>query len=131
MPLELVTLEEALVQIRGDEETDEPWLTTFIPAISEAVRLWLKEDWRLYMHERDTNGQIVVDSGGMPVPLEENGQFVVHPTVRAAVLIEIASQYRFREGEGDNAVESHQGHGYMLSKTATALLSGLRRTTVA
>jgi hypothetical protein len=131
MALELVSVEEAVLQIRGDADIDGPWLQVFIPAISEAVRSWLKDDWRLYTPERDSNGDIVLDSSGDAVPLEDSVGPVIHPTVRAAVLIEIASQYRFREGEGDNAVESHQGHGYVLSKAATALLSGLRRTTVA
>jgi len=129
--LELVTAEEAVLQFRGDEDVDGPWLELFIPAISEAVRSWLKDDWRLYLPSRDSSGEIVVDSGGEPIPeVDVNGP-VVQPAVRAAVLLEIASQYRFREGEGDNRVESHQGHGYVLSRAATALLSGLRKTTVA
>jgi hypothetical protein len=131
MALELVSVDEAVLQIRGDAAVDGPWLDVFIPSVSEAVRSWLKDDWRLYLPERDSNGDVVLDSGGDPIPLEDSAGPVIHPTVRAAVLIEIASQYRFREGEGDNAVEAHQGHGYVLSKAATALLSGMRRTTVA
>lgn len=129
--LELVTVDEAIQQFRGDEDADADWLAVFIPAVSEAVRAWLKDDWRLYLPSRDSSGAIIMDDDGNPVPTEESGGPVVHPTVKAAVLIEIASQFRFREGEGDNSVEAHQGHGYTLSKTATALLNGLRKTTVA
>lgn len=129
--LELVSVEEAVEQIRGDLAVDSSWLGVFIPAVSEAVRSWLKDDWRLYQHERDSNGEIVEDSSGIPVAEEDSSGPVVNPLVRAAVLVEIASQYRFREGEGENAVESHQGYGYVLSKTATALLSGIRKSTVA
>jgi hypothetical protein len=128
--LELVTVEEAVIQCRGDEEIDEPWLSVFIPAVSEAVRTWLKDDWRIYLPARDSFGDIIVDSDGVPIPEEEAGVPVVHPTVRVAVLLEIASQYRFREGEGDNRVESHHGHGYVLSRAATSLLNGLRKSTV-
>lgn len=128
--LELVSVEEAVEQIRGDITVDSSWLGVFIPAVSEAVRSWLKDDWRLYQPELDSNGDVVEDSSGEPIPLEDSNGPVVSPLVRAAVLVEIASQYRFREGEGENAVESHQGHGYVLSKTATALLSGLRKSTV-
>src|SRR5688572_871076 len=113
--LELVTPEEAIQQIRGDLDIDGPWLETFIPAVNEAVRSWLKDDWRLYLLERDSSGAVIVDSSGIPIPQEDSAGPLVHPSVKAAVLIEIASQYRFREGEGDNAVESHQGHGYILS----------------
>jgi hypothetical protein len=128
--LELVTVEEAIDHIRGDEDADEAWLEVFIPAVSEAVRLWLKDNWRLYVPMRDSDGNIVVDDDGNPVPEGGSDGYTVHPTVRAAVLIEIANQYRFREGEGDTRVEAHAGYGYTLSRGATALLSGLRKPTV-
>lgn len=128
--LELVTAEEAVIQFHGDEDIDGPWLDIFIPAISEAVRSWLKDDWRLYIPARDSSNAVILDSSGDPIPLEDSSGPIVHPTVKVAVMIELASQYRFREGEGDNRVESFEGHGYTLSKTATSLLSGLRKTTV-
>jgi len=106
----------------------------FIPAVSEAVQRWLKEDWRLYEWETDSDGNIVRDSDGNPVPLlDSDGEPVVKPVVRAACLLELASQYRFREGEGrDNAVPSHEGYGHGLtSKAAVALLTTIRRPTVA
>lgn len=132
--LELVSLEDAKHQLRIDDDDDshDEWLALFIPAVSEAVASWLKDRWRLYLPARDSDGEVVLDSDEIPVPAEDsNGDPIVHPIVRAAVLIELASQFRFREGEGDNRVEAHEGHGYTLSKTATALLSGMRKSTVA
>lgn len=134
MTLELVTVEEARAQLRLDADSaggpDDVWLDIFIPAISNAVALWLKDSWRLYVPELDSAGEIVTDSSGDPVPSEDSSGPILQPAVRAAVLVELASQYRFREGEGDNRVDPSEGHGYALSKTATALLTGLRRSTV-
>lgn len=134
---ELITREQAYEHLRLDYDSggsaDDAWLDVFIPAVSEAVRRWLKEDWRLYEWETDSDGNIVRDSDGNPVPLlDSDGEPVVKPVVRAACLLELASQYRFREGEGrDNAVPSHEGYGHGLtSKAAVALLTTIRRPTV-
>jgi hypothetical protein len=133
----LITREQAYEHLRLDYDSggsaDDAWLDVFIPAVSEAVRRWLKEDWRLYEWETDSDGNIVRDSDGNPVPLlDSDGEPVVKPVVRAACLLELASQYRFREGEGrDNAVPSHEGYGHGLtSKAAVALLTTIRRPTV-
>lgn len=113
----LVSLEDARAHLRIDsfsgESPDDAWLEIMIPAISEAVLLWLKDEERAYE----------VDSEG------ERGD--VRPVVRAAVLVELASQYRFRESEGAAHVPAHWGHGYNLGIGATALLTPLRRSTVA
>lgn len=135
--LELVTIADARHQLRLDADSeggpDDGWLDIFIPAISAAVASWLKDPARLYLPEVDSEGDVVRDSNGDPIPaIDSEGDFIVHPIVRAAVLVEIASQFRFREGEGrDNVVPSHEGHGYILNKASTALLTGLRRSTVA
>lgn len=128
---DLVTTAEATLHLRADT-ADATWLAIFIPGISEAVLRWLKDDWRAYVLETDGDGNEVFDSNGDGVPLlDSDGERTVKPVVKAAVLIEIASQFRFREGEGDNVVPSEAGHGYVLSKGATALLSSLRKSTVA
>lgn len=129
--LELVTVDEAIEHIRGDEEADEAWLEMAIPAISEAVRSWLKDDRRLYAPARDSDGEVITDSNGDPVPDTDDLGPIVHPSVKIAVLIEIANQYRFREGEGDTRMEAHEGHGYTLSRVATSILTGLRKPTIA
>jgi hypothetical protein len=135
--LELVTIDDARQQLRLDEGNsdggaDDAWLALAIPGISEAVRSWLKDDWRLYLPERDSDGQVITDTDGDPIPAEDtSGSPITHPTVRLAVMLELASQFRFREGEGDNVVPPDAGHGYTLSKGATALLAGLRKPTVA
>lgn len=57
---------------------------------------------------------------------------VVQPAVKGAVLLELASQYRYREGEGqDNIVAEWHGYGYVLNKASTALLAPLRKSTLA
>lgn len=132
----LVTLAEARAHLRLDWEEDsgegfgpdDPWLETFIPAISEAVAAWVKVEARLYVPELDGDGNPVVDSAGEPVPKEP---LVARKIVKAAVLVELSSQYRFREGEGkENVVTPDAGHGYVLNKASTALLAPLRRSTV-
>ena len=135
--LELVTIDDARQQLRLDEidsngGADDAWLALAIPGVSEAVRSWLKDDWRLYLPERDTAGAVITDTDGDPIPAEDsNGNPITHPTVRPAVLLELASQFRYREGEGENVVPADAGHGYTLSKGATAILAGLRKPTVA
>lgn len=129
---ELVTSAEARTHLRADT-ADDGWLAIFIPAISEAVLRWLKDDWRAYVTELDADGNPVIDSNGDEIPvIDSNGEMTVKPVVKAAVLVELAGQFRYREGEGvDNVVPSEAGHGYMLNKGATALLASLRKSTLA
>lgn len=128
----LVTPEQARFQLRVAAGTpDDEWIALFIPVVSAAVASWLKESWRLYEPELDSAGEVVVDSNGDPVAaLDSSLDPVVRAEVQGAVLLELASQYRYREGEGDNVVPDAAGHGYVLSKGATALLVPLRRSTV-
>jgi hypothetical protein len=135
--INLMTHDDAYHHLRLDTEgegtsitsPDDPWLDIFIPAVSEAVASWVKDEWRLYMPELDTNGDVVVDSNGDPIP---ELPLVVRPKVKAAALIELAAQYRYREGEGQqNQVSPDAGYGYVLNKTSTALLASIRKSTVA
>lgn len=132
MATDLVTLQEAYEHLRLDYDSngssDDAWLTVFIAAISEAVSAWLKVDARLYVPEVDSSGAPLLDSAGDPIPALP---LVVRPVVKAAVLIELGSVYRYREGEGvDNVVPDAAGWGYVLNKTSTALLTPLRKSTV-
>ncbi|WP_157803277.1 hypothetical protein [Stenotrophomonas maltophilia] len=128
---EFITPADAREQMRIDSDADDRWLAIWIPAVSESVAAWLKQEWRLYVLQRDSDGELIRDSAGRPVPAEDSGgEPILHPSVIAATLLELSSQYRFREGEGDNVVPSDAGHGYVLSKAATAQLAPLRRTTV-
>ncbi|MGX2089252.1 hypothetical protein [Xanthomonas axonopodis] len=129
---EFVTTDAARAQLRLDTDADGEWLAIWIPAVSEMVAAWLKQDWRLYLLKRDAAGELVRDAAGVPMPvLDQQGNPVLHPSVIAATLLELASQYRYREGEGDNVVPADAGHGYVLTKAATAQLVPLRRATVA
>lgn len=131
---DLVTSAEAKSHLRLDTGTaDDAWLDIFIPAICQAVLLWLKDEWRAYVTEEDADGEPIEDSSGDQIPtLDSSGEMTPKPVVKAAVLIELASAYRFREGEGtDNTVSPHAGHGYTLNKTSTAFLAPLRKSTVA
>lgn len=133
---DLVTLEEVRAHLRIDDYDsnggpDDTWLNIFITSVSSAVLLWLKDEWRAYETEFDSDGDILLDSNDDPVPvLDSSGERVLQPVVRAAVLIEIDRQYRFRGGEGDADVPPDAGYGYVLGKGATALLTALRKSTV-
>jgi hypothetical protein len=133
---ELITRAEAYAHLRLDVDgsngsPDDTWLDIFIPAVSDAVERWLKDPARLYVQATDEDGEYLYDSNLDPVPVYDSaGNPTVRYQVKAACLIELSSQYRFREGEGTNVVASHEGHGYSLSKGATALLSTIRRPTV-
>jgi hypothetical protein len=135
--LELVTIDEARQHLRLDFDSnggaDDLWLATFIHAVSEAVAGWLKDSWRLYVPMVDSSGEPMVDSAGDQIPaLDSNGLPTPRYVVKAAVLLELGSLFRFREGEGkDNTVPDAAGHGYVLNKTSTALLAALRKSTVA
>lgn len=120
----LVSIEEARNHLQVDTLAHDPWLNTWIPAVEAAVFSWLKQSWRAY----EPSG--VMDSQGDPIPLEDSSGPVVRPMVRAAVLVELAQQFRFRDGSGAANVPSHWGHGHVLGIGATSLLSGIRKGTV-
>ncbi len=140
---DLVTKQEACDHLRLDYEIDsdgsyassayDGWLELFIPVVSEQVALWLKDSWRLYEWETDSDGEIVRDSDEDPVPLLDSDlNPVVRHVVKAACIIELSSLNSFREGEGmDNVVTADAGHGYILNKISTALLAALRKPTAA
>lgn len=126
----LVTLQEAKDHLLVDTSAGDSWITMAIEGVSDAVRSWLKEDWRLYVPMEDSNG-VIVDSSGDPIPMEDSNGPIVRPVVKMATLVELAVQYRFRDGDGTPAVPSHWGHGHVLSAGPTALLAALRKATVA
>ena len=128
----LVTRAEVKSQLMMDNDAADGWIDMMILAISNAVMTWLKDDWRAYVPLTDASGVPLEDSDGAYIPaLDSDGEPMTLPVVKAATLVEIASQFRFRDGDGVSAVPSHAGHGYILSAGPTSLLSGLRRSTVA
>lgn len=129
--VEFVTAAEARQHIRVDDGVDDVWFGYAIPAASGAVASWLKDSWRPYQLQVDADGNVVIGTDGRPVvELDDDDNPIVLPQVKLATLVELASQYRFREGEGTNDVDPSAGHGYVLCKGATALLAALRRSTV-
>lgn len=128
---DLVGMQDARDHLRIDNDADNSWLMMWIPAISQAVMTWLKDEWRAYVPATDDEGNVLFDSSDEPI-LEEDGdgEPIPKPVVSAAVLVEISQQYRFRDGSGASAVPSHAGHGYVLGAGATSLLSALRKTTL-
>ena len=116
--MNLVSLDEAKDHLYIDDDAHDQWLNLMIAAVSDAVSLWVKDTDRLFIPEPDSNGDLV-PSGN------------VRPAVKAAVLTELAAKFRYREGEGEVLVESHEGHGYVLSRGATSYLVPLRKSTVA
>lgn len=127
----LVTIDEVTSQLMLDTDAANAWIEMMIPAISGAVVTWLKDEWRCYVPLEDSNGDPIEDSSGATIPaIDSNGDPITLPHVKAATLVEIASQFRFRDGVGAAAVPSNWGHGYVLSLGATALLAGTRKSTV-
>lgn len=133
---DLITKAEAFNHLRFDTAPggpDDLWLDTWIPIVSAAVLSWLKDDWRPYVLQRDGSGNLVIDSGGDPIPfVDSDGDMEPLALVKGAVLIELSSMNRFREGEGtENMVPPEAGWGYILNKASTALLASIRMSTVA
>lgn len=122
--MEFVTIEEVRAHLRVDTLLDDPWFETWVPVVEDAVRSWLKQPWRAYVPSG------AMDSQGNPIPAEDSNGPIVKPRVKGAVLVELAQQYRFRDGSDAAAVPSHAGHGYVLGIGATSLLAGNRKSTV-
>ncbi len=126
----LIEYEDARQHLRIDQEDDDAWLELWIPVVSEAIAAWLKDAYRLYEWQSDSDGNTLRDSDGNPLILRDvHGKPIIRRLVRGAALVELASQYAHREGDGKT---QHQlGHwGYTLCIGATSLLEGLRKSTV-
>lgn len=118
----MISLDEAKWHLRIDGDYDDAWLSFFIEAVSEAIISWLGSEKRIYKLTTDNDGDVVevIGTDGLPI---------IHPLVKAAALVELANQYRFRESEG-GATRMPENDGYILSKGATDLLVGLRKPLV-
>lgn len=102
--IDLVSVADAREHLRLDSDNgigpDDVWLSIWIPAVSQAIGLWLRDESRAFFE--DTDGKHV------------------HPVVRAAALVELATQYRNRE---DRPTDSPN---YIINRSSAMLLSGLR-----
>lgn len=118
----LVTLEQASDHLRRDTTDDNADLTLKIMAASNAVINYLKSA-SPYELERDSSGDIIYDSSGKPVPVEDSsGNPVVLPEVELATLYLIGVYYKDRDGE---TMKEWQ-HGY-LPFPVTSILYPLRK----
>ena len=121
----LISIEEARSHLQVDTLAHDPWLNTWIPAVEAAVFSWLKQSWRAY----EPSGE--VDSQGDPIPATDpQGDLIPKRQVKAAVLIQLAEHFTFRDGSGAAEVPANWGHGHILGIGATKLLSGVRKGTV-
>lgn len=120
----LISIDEAMAQLRIDGDADDFWLEMAIPSITGAVLAWLKDPRRAYETETDSNGDVVLveDSNGDNIPLAQ---------VKLACWNELAEQYRYRGSNGAAKHPDSWGHGYVLGVGATNLLWSLRKPTVA
>ncbi len=55
---EFVTRDDAREHMRIDSGSDDRWLAIWIPAVSASVAAWLKQEWRLYVLQRDSDGEL-------------------------------------------------------------------------
>ena len=94
----IITPADAREHLRLDTDYDA-WLDLAIPTVESAIVHWCGAESRLY------------DSEG-----------ALHPSVRMAALVELAYQYRFREGAENLKMIDWYRTGYTLSTGATALL---------
>src|SRR5699024_2392193 len=97
--IKLVSAAAAREQLHLDNDMQADWLDMAIAGVSAAVVAWVGDIARIA--PVDSDGQPTVDSDG--VVEDVDGAAVL------AVLVEVAYQFRFREG----AAEQGQGDWYM------------------
>lgn len=122
--IEYVTLTEASDHLRRDTTDDDNDLSLKIKGASAAVRNYLKQEWRAYVFAVDSNGDVIVDSNGNPVPEEDSSGPIIRPEVKVATLQMIGEMYKYREGEQTGRI--NEGYGY-LPIAVVALLYPLRK----
>lgn len=107
-------------QLHLDNDMQTAWLEVAIAGVSAAVVAWVGDIARI----------VPVDSDGAPYVDSDDVAEDVDSAAVLAVLVEIAYQFRFREG----AAEQNQGDwykaGYVLNMSSTALLTPLRQPVV-
>ena len=108
--MSLITIQEAKEQLHIDDNAHDTWLSIVIPAIENAIVLWVGEETRLYQDD------------AMMDPQE---------TARLALLVELAYQFRYREGASEMDMTDWFTTGYVLNMSSTALLTPLRKPRIA
>ena len=107
--MSLITVQEAKEHLHIDDNAHDVWLSIAIPAIESAMVLWVGEEVRLYQDDP------------MTTP---------HEAARLALLVELAYQFRYREGASEMDMTEWFTIGYVLNMSSTALLTPLRKPRV-
>jgi len=106
----LVTTQEAKQQLHIDTNAHDAWLDMMIPAVEDAVIRWVGDESRVY------------EDSSLTVPV---------PSAKLAVLVEVAYQFRYREGPEEGQGTEWFKTGYVLNKGSTGVLQPLRKPRVA
>lgn len=118
-----VSLAEQKEYSRVQHSALDTTIGILIEAVSAAVKNYLK-DFSPYEGERDDDDDYVVDSNYEPVSkLDSNGNQIVKPEVKLAVLLEVDRHINFKKQQPDAQFS-------YLSDPAIALLYPLRDPTV-
>lgn len=107
----IVELADAKDALRIDGTADDAWLLLALGAVESSVVAWVGSVDRLYAHD---------DTGAQTTPL---------PQAALAIKVELAYQYRFREGIDKENDAYTDGHA--LNPGSTAILLPLRKPVLA
>ena len=118
--IKLVSVATVMEQLHLDNDMQTAWLDVAIAGVSAAVVAWVGGIERLA--PVDSSGNPTIDSDG--VVEDVDGAAVL------AVLVEVAYQYRFREGAAEQDQGDWYATGYVLNMSSTALLTPLREPVV-
>jgi|SRR5690625_694569 len=101
----ICTQQEIKHHLYIDDDAHDDWLDMMGPAVESAIIQWVGGEDRLY----DDNAQVI-------------------PCVKTAFLVELAYQFRDREGPDDT---TWYETGYVLNAGSTAFLTPLRKPRIA
>jgi hypothetical protein len=120
--MNLVTLQEAKDNMLVTFSASDADIDMKIAAASGAVLNYLKSRKNLYIFEVDSDGELFLDSQGLPVyERDSNGQRLIRPEVKQATLLLVGIFFRDRDG-----AEADKWEPGFLPRPVTALLYPLR-----
>lgn len=107
----IVSVSEAKdhLHIASDDESHDDWLDVAIEAVEDAVIQWVGDEDRLY---------------------QDDSQSDPYPAVKLAILVEVATAFRYREDAESNMISWYE-KGYILNMASTARLQAFRKPRIA